>query len=138
MSVPSGCHIVSCTLTSTSIPCRLHEASGSVGRPSYAISCGPREWYVQVDAHPFKHWYESHYGLSIGVKKSKKSAPKEEKTEVGVVVARVRHEYELAGTKTQQISVLRSKITSIILLDRYWSSGVEVLDLILRPQLNTH
>lgn len=32
----------------------------------------------QVDAHPFKHWYESHYGVPIGLKKGKKAAPKDE------------------------------------------------------------
>jgi len=26
---------------------------------------------VQVDATPFRHWYESHYGVKIGVKKAK-------------------------------------------------------------------
>lgn len=36
----------------------------------------------QVDAHPFKKWYESHYGVTIGVKKGKKAPPKEE--EVGL------------------------------------------------------
>ena len=25
---------------------------------------------VLIDAHPFKSWYESHYGMKIGVKKS--------------------------------------------------------------------
>lgn len=33
---------------------------------------------MQVDAHPFKHWYESHYGVTIGIKKGKKAPPKEE------------------------------------------------------------
>ncbi|CAM9847684.1 unnamed protein product [Ascophyllum nodosum] len=33
---------------------------------------------VVVDAHPFKKWYESHYGVAIGVKKGKKAPPKEE------------------------------------------------------------
>jgi small subunit ribosomal protein S8e len=33
---------------------------------------------VLVDAHPFKSWYESHYGLNIGVKKGQ-STPDEEK-----------------------------------------------------------
>mmetsp|Transcript_15723 Transcript_15723/g.29835 ORF Transcript_15723/g.29835 Transcript_15723/m.29835 type:complete len:167 (+) Transcript_15723:525-1025(+) len=32
---------------------------------------------VLVDAHPFKSWYESHYGVKIGVKKGQ-SAPAEE------------------------------------------------------------
>ena len=27
---------------------------------------------VLVDAHPFKKWYEAHYGVKVGVKKSKK------------------------------------------------------------------
>jgi small subunit ribosomal protein S8e len=27
---------------------------------------------VLVDAHPFKSWYESHYGVKIGIKKGKK------------------------------------------------------------------
>eukprot|EP00903_Cladosiphon_okamuranus_P011192 g10561.t1 len=30
---------------------------------------------VVVDAHPFKHWYETHYGVTIGIKKGKKVAP---------------------------------------------------------------
>ncbi|CAM9354033.1 unnamed protein product [Choristocarpus tenellus] len=33
---------------------------------------------VVVDAHPFKHWYENHYGVPIGIKKGKKAPPKEE------------------------------------------------------------
>ena len=27
---------------------------------------------VMVDAHPFKSWYESHYGMKIGIKKGTK------------------------------------------------------------------
>lgn len=38
------------------------------------VSC----WASKVDAHPFKHWYENHYGVTIGVKKGKKAAPVEE------------------------------------------------------------
>ena len=41
---------------------------------------------LQVDAHPFKKWYESHYGVAIGVKKGKKAPPKEEE-EVGRVIS---------------------------------------------------
>ncbi|CAM9578199.1 unnamed protein product, partial [Hapterophycus canaliculatus] len=33
---------------------------------------------VVVDAHPFKHWYENHYGVAIGLKKGKKAPPAEE------------------------------------------------------------
>ena len=33
---------------------------------------------LKVDAHPFKHWYENHYGVVIGLKKGKKAAPVEE------------------------------------------------------------
>ncbi|CAM9531274.1 unnamed protein product [Discosporangium mesarthrocarpum] len=33
---------------------------------------------VVVDAHPLKHWYESHYGVQVGLKKGKKVAPKED------------------------------------------------------------
>ena len=29
---------------------------------------------IQVDATPFKQWYEQHYGVKIGVKKSAKKA----------------------------------------------------------------
>lgn len=36
---------------------------------------------VLVDAHPFKEYYESHYGAKIGIKKGQ-SAPAEEKEEV--------------------------------------------------------
>jgi len=36
----------------------------------------------QVDAHPFKHWYENHYGVVVGLKKGKKAPPVEE--EVGL------------------------------------------------------
>eukprot|EP01083_Nonionella_stella_P205739 748933_1 len=34
---------------------------------------------VLVDAHPFKSWYESHYGVKIGVKKSAPAAATEDK-----------------------------------------------------------
>ena len=33
---------------------------------------------VLVDAHPFKSWYESHYGVKIGVKKGQTAATEEE------------------------------------------------------------
>lgn len=33
---------------------------------------------VQIDATPFKTWYEQHYGVKIGVKKGKKAAEKAE------------------------------------------------------------
>ncbi|CAM9385621.1 unnamed protein product [Scytosiphon promiscuus] len=33
---------------------------------------------VVVDAHPFKSWYENHYGVTIGLKKGKKAPPAEE------------------------------------------------------------
>ena len=33
---------------------------------------------VQIDASPFRQWYEAHYGVEIGKKKGKKSAKKEE------------------------------------------------------------
>ena len=29
---------------------------------------------VQIDATPFRQWYEQHYGIKVGVKKSKKTA----------------------------------------------------------------
>jgi len=33
---------------------------------------------ILVDAHPFKSWYESHYGVKIGVKKGQPVAEEEE------------------------------------------------------------
>jgi small subunit ribosomal protein S8e len=33
---------------------------------------------VLVDAHPFKSWYESHYGVKIGIKKGQAAAEEEE------------------------------------------------------------
>lgn len=33
---------------------------------------------IQIDAHPFKYWYENHYGVTIGLKKGKKVAPTDE------------------------------------------------------------
>lgn len=33
---------------------------------------------IQIDAHPFKSWYEQHYGVKIGVKRGKKAAVEEE------------------------------------------------------------
>eukprot|EP00178_Gracilaria_changii_P003473 TRINITY_DN15136_c0_g1_i1.p1 TRINITY_DN15136_c0_g1~~TRINITY_DN15136_c0_g1_i1.p1 ORF type:complete len:217 (-),score=33.26 TRINITY_DN15136_c0_g1_i1:405-1025(-) len=33
---------------------------------------------VVIDAHPFKYWYENHYGVTIGLKKGKKVAPTDE------------------------------------------------------------
>ena len=32
---------------------------------------------VQIDAHPFKAWYEQHYGVEIGLKKRKKEEAKD-------------------------------------------------------------
>lgn len=43
---------------------------------------------LQVDAHPFKHWYENHYGLPIGLKKGKKAPPAEEEVGISTSVAR--------------------------------------------------
>lgn len=34
---------------------------------------------ILIDAHPFKSWYESHYGVKIGVKKSAPAAATEDK-----------------------------------------------------------
>ena len=34
---------------------------------------------VLVDAHPFKAWYESHYGVKIGIKKGQSAPDEEEK-----------------------------------------------------------
>mmetsp|Transcript_5034 Transcript_5034/g.9566 ORF Transcript_5034/g.9566 Transcript_5034/m.9566 type:complete len:202 (+) Transcript_5034:139-744(+) len=33
---------------------------------------------VVVDAHPFKEWYESHYGVKVGLKKGQTAAAEEE------------------------------------------------------------
>ena len=33
---------------------------------------------ILVDAHPFKEWYESHYGVKVGVKKGQAAASEEE------------------------------------------------------------
>lgn len=34
---------------------------------------------ILVDAHPFKSWYESHYGVKVGVKKGQTAAAEEDK-----------------------------------------------------------
>lgn len=31
---------------------------------------------LQIDGHPFKSWYENHYGVTVGIKKGKKAPPK--------------------------------------------------------------
>lgn len=33
---------------------------------------------LQIDGHPFKSWYENHYGTVVGIKKGKKAPPKTE------------------------------------------------------------
>ena len=33
---------------------------------------------IQIDATPFKQWYEQHYGVKVGVKKGKKAAAEKE------------------------------------------------------------
>ena len=33
---------------------------------------------IQIDATPFRTWYEQHYGVKIGVKKAKKVGTEEE------------------------------------------------------------
>ena len=42
---------------------------------------------ILVDAHPFKSWYESHYGVKIGIKKGQ-SAPEEEEKKQSAHVQR--------------------------------------------------
>lgn len=60
-----------------------HEGRRRLSRFSMpCLACLP-----QVDAHPFKHWYENHYGLQIGLKKGKKAPPAEE--EVSVLTAAI-------------------------------------------------
>ena len=33
---------------------------------------------IQIDATPFRAWYEQHYGVKVGVKKAKKTGAEEE------------------------------------------------------------
>ena len=72
---------------------------------------------VVVDAHPFKEWYESHYGVKIGVKKGQ-SAPAEEATKKSnhvqkKIAARQKHR-SLEGALDHQFASgrLLPKITS--------------------------
>merc|ERR1711965_572807 len=39
---------------------------------------------VQIDATPFRQWYESHYGVAVGKKKKKEDDVKEEKKSASV------------------------------------------------------
>ena len=72
---------------------------------------------VLVDAHPFKSWYESHYGVKIGIKKGQPVAEEEEKKQSSHVqrklVARQKGR-TLEDTIDHQISSgrLLAKITS--------------------------
>jgi small subunit ribosomal protein S8e len=43
---------------------------------------------IQIDATPYKSWYESHYGVKIGQKKGKKGAAVESSEKVSNHVAR--------------------------------------------------
>merc|ERR1711966_278475 len=43
---------------------------------------------VLVDAHPYKSWYESHYGVKIGVKKGQAAAADEEDKKVSSHIER--------------------------------------------------
>jgi hypothetical protein len=54
---------------------------------------------IQVDATPFKQWYEQHYGVKVGVKKSAKKAAS-------------------AAEKEAEVEVKRSKSVQKKLLDR--------------------
>merc|ERR1712187_1021327 len=48
---------------------------------------------VQIDATPFRHWYESHYGVKIGIKKVK--GQKEAETEAEPVKRSARRQKKL-------------------------------------------
>jgi small subunit ribosomal protein S8e len=38
---------------------------------------------ISIDATPFRQWYESHYGVTIGHKKGKKATPAKEEEKTG-------------------------------------------------------
>ena len=42
-----------------------------------------------VDAHPFKEWYETHYGVKVGVKKGKDVEEKEAVKQSNSVVRKI-------------------------------------------------
>jgi len=44
---------------------------------------------VLIDAHPFKSWYESHYGTKIGIKKGQAVAEEEETKKSSHVVRKI-------------------------------------------------
>ena len=44
---------------------------------------------VLVDAHPFKEWYETHYGVKVGVKKGKDVEEKEAVKQSDSVVRKI-------------------------------------------------
>lgn len=70
---------------------------------------------IQIDATPFKQWYEQHYGVKVGVKKGKKAAAeKEEATEV-------------KQSKSVQKKLLeRQKLRTLVSFDTFMSHLTEV------------
>ena len=67
---------------------------------------------VQIDAAPFRHWYESHYGIKIGIKKVKG-----QKVEESVVEAK------RSGSLTRKIASRQKDRKLDPLLDEQFSTG---------------
>jgi small subunit ribosomal protein S8e len=76
---------------------------------------------VLIDAHPFKAWYETHYGVKIGVKKSGESKMTQESVDLAALSAKVASKYKkrqgdrtLEGVLDHQFASgrLLAKITS--------------------------
>merc|ERR1712151_753339 len=67
---------------------------------------------VQIDATPFRHWYESHYGVKIGIKKVK-----------GQKVEEVKDDTKRSGSVTRKLAARQAgrKLDSV--LDEQFSTG---------------
>lgn len=76
---------------------------------------------VVIDGHPFKSWYENHYGTVVGIKKGKKAPPKTEET-----VAKSNH-------VQRKMAKRQAERTLDPLLDEQFASGRFIACISSRP-----
>jgi len=72
---------------------------------------------ILVDAHPFKEWYESHYGVKVGAKSKQTASPADDVKKSGHVKAKISSRAKgrsLEPTLDQQMASgrLLAKVTS--------------------------
>ena len=77
---------------------------------------------IQVDANPFKQWYQQHYGSEVGIKKRQAAAAAEEgdKAEEKGPSNHVKRKLEVCRLAFRGLRVVQHRL-SIVVLRSIWS-----------------